>query len=382
MNYEPKLEDYLKRENLTAHREDGLVLFDYNKTVTFNFDWDDITLNARGIVFEEATGMVVANPFKKFFNHSEISSPERLAILPPAYHPNYEGELMCLEKADGSCGITFPYKNKWRVNTRGSFNSSQAIWATKWLNTNVDVSLMNLQYTYLFEIVYPENKIVVDYGDKEALVLTGIIETATGRELFVDELELEAKRIGVEMVKIFKFNNLEEIFSAREGLSANEEGYVITFRNGYKFKLKGDAYCNLHRSICNITPLNFWRNFDIENMCVSVDLLKELPEEFKFTVDKLNEIINAQFKTEYDKIVALYKTVPFFASDAEGKKARYMWLSDKANGIPSEYVACVLNLINGQEMKLRDWVLRKIRPNANVIEGIDSRIYRIQNDDG
>ena len=117
-------------------------------------------------------------------------------------------------------------------------------------------------------------------------------------------------------------------------------------------------------------------------MCVSVELLKELPEEFKFTVDKLNEIINAQFKTEYDKIVALYKTVPFFASDAEGKKARYMWLTDKANGIPAEYVACVLNLINGQEMKLRDWVVRKIRPNANVIDGIDSRIYRIQNDEG
>ena len=104
--YTPKLEDYLKRNNLSTQRKDGLILFDYNRTVTYDFDWDEITLNARGILFEEATGKIIANPYKKFFNYSEISSPERLAILPPAYHPNYDGELMCLEKADGSCGHT------------------------------------------------------------------------------------------------------------------------------------------------------------------------------------------------------------------------------------------------------------------------------------
>ena len=180
------INDYLTRSNVTAQRHNGLILFDYNKNVTFAFDWDDITLNARGIVFEEATGKVVAYGYKKFFNYSEISSPERLAILPSAFHPNFEGEFMCLEKADGSMGLIYHYNNEWHVNTRGSFHSDQSIWGKNWLDKNIDTSKLNQSLTYIAEIIYPENKIVVDYGNKEGLVLTGIIDTESGLEWFAD----------------------------------------------------------------------------------------------------------------------------------------------------------------------------------------------------
>lgn len=371
--------DFINRANVTQQRYNGLVLFDYNKNVTFKFDWDNVTLNARGIVFEEATGKVIARPYKKFHNYSEIQSPEKLAILPKEFHPNFDGEFMCLEKLDGSLAIVYHYKNEWFVNTRGSFHSDQAIFAKKWLDANIDTSKMNQNVTYLFEIIYPENKIVVDYGDKEGLVLTGIIDTQTGEEWFVDELSAEATRIGVEMTEIFKFEHLEDIFKARELLGNNKEGYVITYRNGYKFKLKGEAYCNLHRSICNITPLNFWRNFDLNAKCVSIEFLKVFPEEFKFTVDKLTEITNSRFNTEYNKINTLVSTVPSFGNDANARKERFLWIS---NNIESEYIGCVMNILNGSESKTSEWIQRKLRPVANVIEGIDSRIYRIQNDDG
>lgn len=373
------IQDFLNRDNVTQQRHNGLVLFDYNKNVTFNFDWDDITINARGIVFEEATGKVVARPYKKFWNYSEIDSSERMSKLPSSFHPNYDGEFMCLEKADGSMGCCYHYNNEWHVNTRGSFHSDQAIWAKKWLDAHVDTSKMNVNLTYLFEIIYPENKIVVDYGDKEGLVLTGIINTQSGYEWFVDELSAEAERIGVEMVKIYKFDHLEDIFKARELLGNNEEGFVITFRNGYKFKLKGDAYCNLHRSICNITPLNFWRNFDLVNKCVSIEFLKAMPEEFKFTVDKLTEITNSRFNGEYIKIMKIIEHVPEFGDDSTGKKERYMWVT--AN-IEPEYIGCIMNVLNGSEKKTLEWIQRKLRPVGNVIDGVDSRIYRIQNDDG
>ena len=184
------------------------------------------------------------------------------------------------------------------------------------------------------------------------------------------------------MVKIFKFAHLEDIFNARELLGNNEEGFVVTYRNGYKFKLKGDAYCKLHRCISNISPLAFWGMFDLVNKCVSIDFLVQMPEEFKFTVDKLTEIINKRFNDEYELIIGYIKTIPTFTDDAQGRKERFMWVSSEVNGIPKEYSGCIMNYLNGSEKKMCEWIHRKLRPVGNVIEGIDSRIYRIQNDDG
>lgn len=61
-----QLQKFLERRNLVCQRKNGLILFDYNKTVSFEFDWDEITINARGIVFDEATGKIVARPLRKF----------------------------------------------------------------------------------------------------------------------------------------------------------------------------------------------------------------------------------------------------------------------------------------------------------------------------
>jgi len=82
----------------------------------------------------------------------------------------------------------------------------------------------------------------------------------------------------------------EDLFTARDQLTVNEEGFVITFKNGYKFKLKGEAYCNVHKSMCALTPLHFWREFDTTTFKIPTDFLSELPEEFRETVDKLRDI--------------------------------------------------------------------------------------------
>ena len=77
------------------------------------------------------------------------------------------------EKVDGSLGISFycEYSKQWRIITRGHFGSKQAQWAMKYIqDIKMDESLTR-GHTYLFEIVYPENRIGVDYGDFEGLIL-------------------------------------------------------------------------------------------------------------------------------------------------------------------------------------------------------------------
>ena len=384
---ELNLHDFINRKNLNIHRDDGLISFDYNKTITFELDWDEITINARGLVFDESNGELVAFAYRKFFNMEELDSDDKrgrqlLAKLPVRYHPNFTGESMILEKADGSCGICFYYNGKWRVKTCGSFVSDQSVWASTYLNNFIKTEEMNQGWTYLFEIIYPENRIVVDYGDKEALVLTGIIVTATGEELWYDDMVTEAEKIGSDIVKAFTFDKFEDIFTAREQLTVNEEGFVITFRNGYKFKLKGEAYCNVHRKMCAVTPLHFWREIDLNTYKIPDEFLEDLPEEFRDTVDELKDKIETMHQSRYNEVVEIAKTVPQFDDDSTGRKERFLYLQ---NNVPKEYIHHVLSCLNGNDDALRDKIHKEVRPNNNMFtdenfRSVMERVESIQND--
>ena len=85
------------------------------------------------------------------------------------------------EKLDGSLGILYWLGDEPYIATRGSFESPQAQIATELLRA-YDLSGLDRRRTYLFEIIYPENRIVVNYDDRRELVLLAIIDTATGRE--------------------------------------------------------------------------------------------------------------------------------------------------------------------------------------------------------
>jgi len=379
-NILPHINDFLNRANLTAQRKDGLILFDYNKTVSFAFDWDIVTLNARGIVFEESTGRVVARGYPKFFNYEELigdnTRMNEAPNFPDSFKPNFTGKFRVLEKADGSCAIVYFYNGEWRVNTRGSFNSDQAVWGKKYLDSNIKTELMNRAHTYIFEAIYPDNRIVINYGDKEALVLTGIIDTQTGDEFGVEYLEAECAKIGCEMVKVLVFDKFEDLFNVRDTLTVNEEGFVITFDNGYKCKLKGAAYCAVHKKMNNLTPLAFWNAFDVESFKMPESFLAELPEEFRDSVDELTEITERMHNESYARLIDLASTIPPFENDKKGNKSRYEYITSH---VDHGDVALVLSILNGSGKKTKEVIHRMVRPFKNSYDGItlNSRLQRI-----
>ncbi len=67
----------------------------------------------------------------------------------------------------------------------GPSPAEQALRANAMLQTKYASALARLSpdKTYLFEIIYPENRIVVNYGDVEELVLLAIIDNATALDL-------------------------------------------------------------------------------------------------------------------------------------------------------------------------------------------------------
>lgn len=157
-----KFEELYEQGYLRKSEKENLVLYGYTNKCTYDRHWNEYTKVARGLILDKNTGEVVAKPFEKFFNLNEHETTF-LKNLP--IHLPYE----VLEKVDGSLGIIFNHNGYWDVATRGSFYSDQAIKAYELLN-NYDLTLIPKEYTLLVEIVYPENKIIVNYGKEEKLV--------------------------------------------------------------------------------------------------------------------------------------------------------------------------------------------------------------------
>jgi RNA ligase len=181
-------------------------------------------------------------------------------------------EFEVYEKMDGSLGIFFYYNNEPVFATRGSFTSDQAIKGREILNKYNWEQGTYEGYTYLFEIIYPENRIVVDYNGLEELVVLGVVETATGKECNYDEMVNE----GFVLVK--KYDGIKDYSTLKSMISNDAEGYVVRFSNGERMKIKGEEYLRLHKIMTNVSTTAIW---EIMSNGGDIDaILKDVPDEF------------------------------------------------------------------------------------------------------
>ncbi|HWE02243.1 MAG TPA: RNA ligase [Tepidisphaeraceae bacterium] len=273
-----------KRINIS--RDGDLELFNYSSLCQFEQQWDLFALIARGLILDPARRQVVATPFPKFFNFNEggVALPDE--------------SFTVSEKFDGSLGILFYHHDKWRITTRGQLSSAQGAWATRHLHDTVDISRLSAGTTYLVEIVYKENKVVIPY-DFEGLVLLAAYDPS-GRELARSDLEQTAFAVGMRLAASVAFSTFDDLLNAAGRLTIHEEGYVLRFDGGLRVKLKGEAYCRVHKLICHCTPLALW-----ESMMHAEDLdsrRHELPEEMRVDFDSIRRLLSAQFDALVDEV--------------------------------------------------------------------------------
>lgn len=308
-----------------THPTLDLTIWNYSPKVQYEKLWDDITLQCRGLV-TNSKGKIVARPFKKFFNYEEYK-PEEI--------PNED--YVVYEKMDGSLGILFYYeeelsderryniwfnnnyetgmerffnpnnipdydnpyyeptpktKGEWILATRGSFTSPQSIKGKEILDRH-DISAWRKDNTYLFEIIYPENRIVVDYGGEEKLVVLGAIHTETGDEISDMGLSYMGES-GFEIVTTYKtWGEGYEIL--KEEISKDREGYVIRFKNGFRMKIKGDEYVRLHRILTNVSNRDIWEY--LKDNKPFDELLEKVPDEFNNWVRETVKDLQNKFDT-------------------------------------------------------------------------------------
>ena len=277
----------------TRHPEYPYSIYKYSQACTYSASWNEVTTASRGLILHDETGEIIARPFPKFFNYSEGKTPEELMV----------GEIHVTEKLDGSLGVSFINPNgELEITTAGGFQAEQAAHATTIYNERYKDNWEPREgYTYLWEIIYPENRIVVDYGDEDDIHLLGAVEIATGKSITVDDIpEWKWKKA----TTYDGFEAMDKVVSSPE--RSNAEGYIVHFKEtGVRIKIKHEEYVRQHRYA---TGINSRRIFE---MLVAGDdfshMMQTMPEEFNDYVTKTRNKLTDEFTSNKNRILDSYR---------------------------------------------------------------------------
>jgi RNA ligase len=230
---------------------------------------------------------MVARPFDKFFNWLEGGR-------------RANGHIVTVtEKVDGSLGILYRTLAGYRIATRGNFAGEQAVWATKFLHDRSDLAGLPDELTLLFEIVYPGNRIIVDYKDREDLVLLAARNRHTGAYLpFFPDVYSLGQHYGFSLPQVYQFNNISQIIARTGTMAVDQEGFVVEFSDGERFKFKGDRYLEIQRLIAGLTFKNVLKAVSSGSIQA---VLNTVPDEYlvqvKVWIDEIQATV-ADIKTQ------------------------------------------------------------------------------------
>lgn len=347
MKYE-EIKPYIERKLISEQRhpeDNDVAIFNYTQSCQYKKKWDEITMQCRGLIMRVSTGEIIARPFKKFFNYEEYIDQGNFI---PKEAP------MVTEKFDGSLGILYKLNGKARIATRGSFVSEQALWATEWWHKNIkNPNDFEPSLTNLFEIIYPENRIVVNYNFS-GLVYLCTIENETGKPVEIDVWKevKETKKINAKSPK-----NLLSLDDK------NKEGFVLYYPQAdLRLKVKFPEYVRLHRLITGLSEKAIWEIMK-DGKPLSI-FLSDVPDEFYDWVRRVELELIKKFWSIKDEAIEEFEIILKRCSIYRRDKSEYRKMfAEQANA--SKYPAIMFSMLDEKDFESFIW--KMVRPHEQTL---------------
>lgn len=228
-----------KNHDIKAKVEGDLAIFNYGHTCDFS---SPLVQEARGIIINTRTLEIVSWPFRKFGNFGESYADEI----------DWDSARV-LEKVDGSIvKLWYDEENeKWQFSTNATIRAEKAsvdhapypitfgdVIAKAENLCNIHFDELDKRKTYIFELVSPLTRVVIDYG-KTMLYHIGTRSNISGEESDED--------IGVIKPRSYPLQDLESCINAvmalnRDGDNIEAEGFVVVDKNYHRIKIKSPHY--------------------------------------------------------------------------------------------------------------------------------------------
>lgn len=230
--------------NIEVRQKGKYYLFKYNQIDS------DVSLPlcqaCRGIIVKkELSGQwsIVCYPFNRFFNYGD----------PNAAEIDWNTAFVN-EKIDGSL-IKFWYDkyDGWHLSTNNSIDAFDApvsnsiegltfgnlverALGCNWLSFCRE---LDVNYTYMFELVSPESQVTI-YYNHTTLYYLGQRDNSFYRESY--EFKPAWRDFGIEQPKRFYLSSLEDCLDVVEQMTKDEEGMVAVDVNSNRIKIKSPEY--------------------------------------------------------------------------------------------------------------------------------------------
>ncbi|MBQ6518061.1 MAG: hypothetical protein IJI14_05030, partial [Anaerolineaceae bacterium] len=274
--------------HLSIREKDEYVLLKYNQ---FESDMNYlISQLSRGCVLRQnpnGSCSYVCRPFDKFFNYGE----------PLAADIDWNTARVT-EKVDGSLMKLWYDNGSWHLSTNGIIDAFEAPAGEKEvsfgdvfvraLGTDIQTlgSTLDKTRTYMFELTSPETQVVISYPD--GVYYLASRSTETGEEYFDrPQFVPQAK---IKYPQLYYINNLDDVISAAQLMSKDEEGFVVNDAAGKRIKVKSPEYLIAAHMQMNgqITVKRIFKMIRNEQLD---DFLAYAPEQ-KEKADKVLDAIN------------------------------------------------------------------------------------------
>lgn len=247
---------------ITVKKSEPFAIFNYNllaseivedeeteetERFTCDFSLPEVQ-EARGIIINYQTLEVVCWPFRKFGNYGE-SYADEIDWQTARVQEKVDGSIMKLwyDKLNGH----------WQISSNKLIDASEATTTggysllklfKKAANTQkLDFDILNKDYTYIFELVSPLNRVVIKYSEIEIYHI-GTRNNLTGKELVED--------IGIKKPKAYPLTSLKDCIDAAAALNKDcdkfdllNEGFVVVDGNWNRIKIKSPDYVLIHHAL-------------------------------------------------------------------------------------------------------------------------------------
>lgn len=331
------------------HPLHDLYILNYTPATQYDWKWNEVTIQCRGLIVD-AQYNIVARPWPKFFTFEQWTEMRNYVhnLFGVKFKEMFNCPFKVYDKVDGSMGILYNVDGVNYIATRGSFDSDQAKRATQilhnmgpWAKT---ADFETDKYTTLFEIIYPENRIVVDYGIEEKLVLLSVLDNQTGKDVPYKTNIMSHHNI-FEQVK--EYDGIADYTKLEELQRENAEGFVLHFENGIRAKFKYEEYKRLHRVMTGLNEKDiYWALHEGKDLKTE---FANVPDEFYAWIESVATKYREKYNTIYNHVNAIYTSI---YSDKTRNWSKKM-IAEKYREYKYRHI--LFALVDGKEFKQTIW---------------------------
>lgn len=220
-------------------------LFSLNYCQIYSPRFHEIADKCRGLIVDKNLN-IISRSFDRFYNYGESGENFSLPL----------STTKIMEKIDGSLIKIYWYDNQWNISTRsnpfgnnyvGDYLFTYAELVKNTLGVSLNNLSLNNEYTHIFELVSPYNKVVTNYGKQPKLYYLVSRNNISG-EYFNFSLSVKNNFSLICFPQIYNFKSLEDVLEKSKNLSNLQEGFVI-YNNTLQpiLKIKSPKYVIAHK---------------------------------------------------------------------------------------------------------------------------------------